>query len=368
MSSILGEHIRVSVFGESHGPAIGVVIDGLPSGMVLDMAAVRQFMARRAPGRNRHSTARQEADMPEILSGLNARGAVTTGSPLCAIIRNADQHSNDYASLAHTPRPGHADYAAELRYCGAQERAGGGHFSGRLTAPLAFAGAVCLHILAMHGVTIGAHLSSVADVEDAPFDPVNISSSELNTLAAKEFPVIDNRRGEAMRAAIEAARQAHDSVGGVIECAVIGYPGGVGGPMFDGVENALARGLFGIPAVKGVEFGAGFAAARLRGSQNNDPFVLKDGKVATATNNHGGILGGITTGMPILFRVAVKPTPSISQPQRTVDLISLTENEIQISGRHDPCIAPRAVPVVEAVAAIVLLDMLVGQKGEEALR
>ncbi len=368
MSSILGEHIRVSIFGESHGPAIGVTIDGLPSGMAIDMAAVQAFMARRAPGRNRHSTARQEDDMPEILSGLNARGAVTTGAPLCAIIRNADQHSTDYAKLAHTPRPGHADYAAELRYLGAQERAGGGHFSGRLTAPLSFAGAICLQLLEMQGVMIGAHLLGVADVEDTPFDPVNVSAGDLKGLAAKQFPVLDNKRGEAMREAIEAARQAHDSVGGVIECAVVGYPGGIGNPMFDGVENALARGLFGIPAVKGVEFGAGFAAARMRGSQNNDPFVLKDGNVATATNNHGGILGGITTGMPIIFRVAVKPTPSIAQPQRTVDLMEMKETEIQITGRHDPCIAPRAVPVVEAVAAIVLLDMLVGQKGEECLR
>lgn len=356
MSSILGDRIRVSVFGESHGPAIGVVIDGLPAGEAIDMAEVEAFMRRRAAAGKAYATPRREADQPEVLSGL--LNEVTTGSPLAAMIRNGNTRSGDYANLAVVPRPGHADYTAELKYHGFQNRAGGGHFSGRLTAPLVFAGAVCAQVLARRGVVVGAHLQSVAEVDDEQFDPVAVTAEQLRAVTSKEFPVICDKRGEAMKAAIEAARRSCDSVGGVIECVALGMPGGLGAPMFAGVENELARALFGIPAVRGVEFGAGFAAARLRGSQHNDAFAVRDGKVVTATNRHGGILGGITSGMPIVLRVAIKPTPSIAQPQQSVDLSTLTASELRVQGRHDPCIAPRAVPVVEAVTAIVLLDLL----------
>ncbi len=361
MSSIFGDKVKVSVFGESHGAAIGVVVDGLPAGEAVDVAAVEAFMQRRAPGRNRQSTARKEGDKPEVLSGL--LDGRTCGTPLCAIIRNEDTRSQDYAKMANIPRPGHADFTAELKYHGFQNRAGGGHFSGRLTAPLVFAGAVCSQLLSRRsGVTVGGHIRSIGGVEDAPFDPVSITTEELRVMSGKLFPVIDDAKGKAMGDEIEASRLDGDSVGGVIECAAVGFPGGIGDPMFDGIENQLAKALFGIPAVKGVEFGAGFAAARMRGSQCNDPFVVKEGRVVTTTNNHGGILGGISSGMPIVFRVAIKPTPSIAKPQQSVDLAVMAPAELVVQGRHDPCIVPRAVPVVEAVAAIVLLDLMLNNR------
>ena len=359
MSSIFGDKVKVSVFGESHGAAIGVVIDGLPAGEAVDMEVVGRFMERRAPGRNAQSTARKEADCPEILSGL--LNGHTCGAPLCAIIRNGDKRSQDYAKMANIPRPGHADFTAELKYHGFQNRAGGGHFSGRLTAPLVFAGAVCSQVLSRRGVTVGAHVRSIGCVEDAPFDPVSITAEELKAVSAKPFPVVNDANAKPMCDEIEAARLDGDSVGGIIECAAVGFPGGIGEPMFDGIENQLAKALFGIPAVKGVEFGAGFAAARLRGSQCNDPFAVVDGRVVTTTNNHGGILGGISSGMPIVFRVAIKPTPSIAKPQQSVDLASMAPAELVVQGRHDPCIVVRAVPVVEAVVAIALLDLLLGK-------
>ena len=358
MSSIFGENVKVSVFGESHGPAIGVVVDGLPAGEAVDMEAVGRFMERRAPGRNAQSTARKEADCPEILSGL--LNGHTCGAPLCAIIRNGDKRSQDYANMANIPRPGHADYTAELKCHGFQNRAGGGHFSGRLTAPLVFAGAVCSQVLARRGVVVGAHVRSIGKVEDAPFDPVSITADELQAVSAKPFPVVNDANAKSMCDEIEAARLEGDSVGGVIECAAVGFPGGIGEPMFDGIENQLAKVLFGIPAVKGVEFGAGFAAAQMRGSQCNDPFAVMDGRVVTTTNNHGGILGGISSGMPIVFRVAIKPTPSIAKQQQSVDLAAMASVDLVVQGRHDPCIVPRAVPVVEAVASGVLLDLILG--------
>ena len=356
MSSLFGENVKVSVFGESHGAAIGVVIDGLPAGEPVDMGAVGRFMERRAPGRNAQSTARKEADCPEVLSGL--LNGHTCGTPLCAIIRNGDKRSQDYARMANIPRPGHADFTAELKYHGFQSRAGGGHFSGRLTAPLVFAGAVCSQVLARRGVTVGAHVRSIGGVEDAPFDPVSITAEELKAVSARPFPVVNDASAKPMCDEIEAVRLEGDSVGGIIECAAVGFPGGIGEPMFDGIENQLAKALFGIPAVKGVEFGAGFASARLRGSQCNDPFAVADGRVVTTTNHHGGILGGISSGMPIVFRVAIKPTPSIAKPQRSVDLASMASAELIVQGRHDPCIVVRAVPVVEAVASVMFLDLL----------
>jgi len=355
MSSEFGKLLKVSVFGQSHGRAIGVVLDGLPAGEAIDLEALYAFLDRRKPGKSPLSTARREADVPVFLSGLE--NGVTCGSPLCAIIENGDQHSKDYSELADKPRPGHADYTAFLKWGGQADMRGGGHFSGRLTAPLCVAGGIAKQILARRGVYVGGHLASVGVESDSPF-PLQPTRELFERIAAKPFPVLDDAAGERMRSAILSAKNDLDSVGGVIECAAIGLPAGLGDPMFDGVENRLAAALFGIPAVKGVEFGAGFGAARLRGSENNDPFTVENGEIVTTQNNAGGILGGITTGMPIVLRAALKPTPSIGQKQRTVSLSANENTELEIHGRHDPCIAHRAVPVVEAVTAVVLLDLL----------
>lgn len=359
MGSSFGKTVRISVFGQSHSPAIGVSIDGLPAGEDVDLDRLSSFMARRAPGRSDWSTPRAEADAPEILCGLNPAGR-TCGAPLAIAIRNTNTRPQDYENLRTHPRPGHADYSARMRYANEQDPTGGGHFSGRLTAPLCAAGGICLQILERRGVIVGAHIARIACVDDARFDPVSPSADDLSAPGKKSFPVIDDAAGERMRAKIAQAREEDDSVGGVIECAAIGMPAGVGAPMFDGLENQLARSLFGIPAVKGIEFGAGFSACDMRGSEDNDPFVVEGGKVRCATNNAGGINGGISNGMPIIVRVAVKPTSSIGVPQRTVDLSAPTPvpSELVVRGRHDPCIVPRAVPVVEAVVAAVLLDAL----------
>ena len=355
MSSEFGHILRVSVFGQSHGKAIGVHMDGLPAGEPIDLDALQAFMDRRRPGKNRLSTSRSEADIPIFLSGVE--NGVTCGTPLCAIIENSNQRSSDYNELLDKPRPGHADYTAWVKWKGQADMRGGGHFSGRLTAPLCIAGGIAKQILARRGIHVGAHLSAVANVQDAPF-PLWPTEAQFHAIATKNFPVLDDAVGESMQAAILAAREAGDSVGGIIECAAIGLPTGLGSPMFDGLENRLAAALFGIPSVKGVEFGAGFAAAGLLGSENNDPFTIENGKIVTTQNRSGGILGGITTGMPVTLRVAVKPTPSISKPQQTVSLSQKEETTLVIQGRHDPCIAHRAVPVVEAVTALVLLDLL----------
>ena len=274
------------------------------------------------------------------------------------LIENTNTRSGDYDNLRDTPRPSHADFAANVKFHGFQDVAGGGHFSGRLTAPLCFAGGICLQMLEARGVRVRAHIYSIADVCDTPYDPVQVQADDV---AAKPFPVLSDKQGEKMRGAIEKARMDCDSVGGVVECAVTGMPAGLGEPMFDGIENCLAKALFGIPAVKGLEFGSGFAGSRLRGSENNDAFLTDGaGHVTTATNNHGGILGGITSGMPIVFRVAIKPTASVAKPQQSVHLPTDTQTTLVIKGRHDPCIVPRAVPVVEAVTAITMLDILGG--------
>ena len=318
MSSNFGENIKFSVFGQSHSEGIGVVIDGLPAGESLDMKEIQAFMARRAPGNNPGDTPRREADQARVLSGL--ADGMTCGAPLCAVIENTDARSKDYESLRHIPRPGHADFALNEKFHGHQDVRGGGHSSGRLTAPLCFAGAVCMQILGRRGVEVCATITKMGDVAHA--------------------------------------RQSGDSVGGVIECVAEGLPAGLGSPMFGGTENRLAAALFGIPAVRGVEFGAGFSAASLLGSENNDEYYVEDGKVRTRTNHHGGVLGGITTGMPLVLRVAIKPTPSIALAQKSVDLRTLEETELTIGGRHDACIVPRAVPVVEAVTACVILDLM----------
>ena len=355
MSSEFGHLLKISVFGQSHGRAIGAVVDGLPAGEAIDLDELQAFLDRRKPGKNRLSTARKESDAPTFLSGLE--NGKTCGAPLCAVIENGDQHSGDYAGLTDTPRPGHADYTAAVKWGGQADMRGGGHFSGRLTAPLCIAGGIAKQILARRGIHVGAHLSEVAGIADDPF-PLHPTAELFEKLAAKDFPVLDDGAGERMQQAILAAREELDSVGGIVECAAIGLPAGLGDPMFDGVENRLAAALFGIPAVKGVEFGAGFAAARSRGSENNDAFSVQNGAVVTDTNHAGGILGGITNGMPILLRTAMKPTPSIARAQKTVRLSQMEEIPLEIRGRHDPCIAHRAVPVVEAVTAAVLLDLL----------
>lgn len=355
MSSEFGKVLKVSVFGQSHGAAVGVVIDGLPAGEELDLEELQRFLDRRRPGKDSLSTARAEEDVPEFLSGLeNGR---TCGAPLCAVIRNSGQRSGDYDELRDKPRPGHADYAAFVKWKGFADMRGGGHFSGRLTAPLCVAGGIAKQILARRGVYVGAHLSAVGPERDDPF-PLHPTKELFEEIAGKSFPVLDDGAGARMREAILAAKADLDSLGGVVECAAVGLPAGLGEPMFDGVENRLAAALFGIPAVKGVEFGAGFSAAAMRGSENNDPFAVEEGRIVTGTNHAGGILGGVTTGMPILLRAAFKPTPSIGREQRTVSLSRSENTTLTVHGRHDPCIAPRAVPVVEAVTACVLLDIL----------
>ncbi|MDD2955992.1 MAG: chorismate synthase [Oscillospiraceae bacterium] len=361
MSSTWGDTLKLSIFGESHGPAIGVVLDGLPAGEEIDMEQVLRFMDRRRPGKDPFSTPRKESDLPRVLSGVYQNR--TTGTPLAAMIQNSDTHSGDYSELASVARPSHGDFTGFIRYHGFNDPRGGGHFSGRLTAPLVFAGALAIQMLERRGIYTGAHLASVAEVADRRFSPVSLSKEELLSPGQKAFPVLEDKAGEEMRERIETARMDRDSVGGTVECGVIGLPAGVGSPMFGGVENVLSSILFGIPAVKGVEFGLGFEGSRLTGSQYNDSFCLKNGEICTATNHHGGILGGITSGMPLLFSVAFKPTPSISQPQQTVDFISRTPKELVIKGRHDPCVVPRAVPCVEAAAALGVLSLLLDGVG-----
>lgn len=354
MSSTYGENLHLTIFGQSHSPAIGMTLEGIPAGEQLDFDQLQRFLERRAPGRSAYSTARKEADAPEFLSGL--RGSTTCGAPLTAIIRNGDTRSKDYAPFSAVPRPGHADYTANVKCFGYQDYAGGGHFSGRLTAPLCIAGGICLQLLQRRGIEVISRIRSIGEVED----PAPLTASTVE----KAFPTVDEAAGEAMQAAIAQAKARGDSLGGVIECAVLGLPAGLGDPMFGGMENRIAGIVFGIPAVKGIEFGAGFAAAKLPGSQNNDSYTVKDGCIETRSNHCGGILGGITNGMPLVFRAAVKPTPSIAMEQASVNLETLEETTLQVGGRHDPCIVPRAVPVMEAAAAIAVYDALLGRKKE----
>ena len=354
---IWGNKVRLTVFGESHGPAVGAVLEGLPAGEPVDLGEIAVQMARRAPGRDASATPRKESDEPRILSGLLA--GRTTGAPLCAVIENADTRPADYSDLKNIPRPGHADYTAQVRYRGFNDVSGGGQFSGRLTAPIVFAGAVCRQILKRRGVSIGAHVASIYNISDAPFDPADIPVPLLENLSSRYFPTIDPGAEQKMRTVIEDARRRLDSVGGVVECAAAGVPAGAGGPLTDGAESVFSSLLFGIPACKGVEFGAGFSAAGLFGSEDNDPFAVdENGRIKTETNRAGGILGGITTGMPVVFRAAFKPTPSIGLKQRSVDLSTGRPAELTVKGRHDPCIVPRAVPAVEAAAALALLNLL----------
>ena len=356
MSSSYGENLRIHIFGESHGSAVGVTMEGIPAGEAVDLDGLQKFLDRRAPGRNPWSTPRKDADIPEFLSGL--REGKTCGTPVTAILRSANTRSGDYDALRDVPRPGHADYTAWVKYGESRDSRGGGHFSGRLTAPLCVAGGICLQLLARQGIEVVSRIAAIGGVQD---------EGELTaSTAAKTFPTVSDARGEAMRAAIGEARLAGDSLGGVIECAVLGLPAGLGDPMFDGMENRIASAVFAVPAVKGIEFGAGFAAAGLRGSENNDPFSVENGRIITTSNHCGGILGGITDGMPLTFRAAVKPTPSIARPQQSVNLKTGKIVPLTVTGRHDPCIVPRAVPCIEAAAAIAVYDALLARRKEQA--
>ena len=354
MSSTYGENLKLSIFGQSHGTAIGMTLDGIPAGLPVDLDKLQTFLNRRAPGRNDWSTPRKEEDRPEFLSGI--LDGFTCGAPIAAVIYNHNTRSGDYDSLKDVPRPGHADYTAQVKYGGFQDSAGGGHFSGRLTAPLCIAGGLCKQWLKERGIQIGAHIDFLGGITDTAFDPV-----EPEIRYVKEsFPVLSVAASQAMRKRIEEVRQLNDSIGGEIECAVTGLPAGLGEPMFGGVESRIAQIIYGIPAVKSLEFGAGKSVAYSMGSKMNDAFTVSDGVISTETNHSGGILGGITNGMPVIFRVAIKPTPSIGKTQRSVNLSTMENVELDIKGRHDPCIVPRAVPVIEAAAAIAIYDLILG--------
>lgn len=357
MSGIWGRNIKLSIFGESHGPAIGITIDGLPPGLTLDMDYIAFEMRRRAPGRNELSTSRVEGDDFEILSGYFQNK--TTGTPLTAIIRNKDSRSKNYEAIRDKIRPGHADFTGHIKYSGHEDYRGGGHFSGRLTAPLVFAGAIAKQILEAKGIDIGSHIKSIGEIEDPYFHPTYIESDQLVKLKEEDFPVLDKIRGIEMQKLIKKVREEEDSIGGIVECAVINLPPGIGSPFFDSLESVISSLLFSIPGLKGLEFGAGFPISRMQGSQANDQYYIdEEEKIRTYSNNNGGILGGISNGMPLIFRAAFKPTPSIGKKQRTVDISKGENIELVIRGRHDPCIVLRALPVVEAVAAIAIWDVI----------
>ena len=351
-----GDNLQVQVLGSSHGPAVDAVIEGLPAGIRIDMEQLAALMARRAPGRMALTSTRREADEVEFISGLNS--GVTCGAPIHLSIRNKDVRSTDYEALRNIPRPSHADYPARIKYGEDWDGRGGGQFSARMTAPLCAAGGIALQILAARGVHVGAHLAVVGSVEDEAFDAMTVGTEQFKRILANGFPVLDTEKGKEMQQQIAAALEAQDSVGGIVECAAAGLPAGLGGPLFEGVESRLSAALFAIPAVRGVEFGCGFNAARMNGSRHNDPYGIREGCITPLSNNAGGILGGMTTGLPLIVRVGFKPTPSIGQAQRSVDMKSMEEVELRISGRHDACVATRAVPVVEAVTALVLLDLM----------
>ncbi len=347
--------MRYSLFGESHGPAIGIVLNSVPSGIPVDMSFINTEMARRAPGKSPLATARQEKDSVRILSGVFEEK--TCGTPLCGVIENTDMHSRDYAATRWLARPGHADFTANLRYHGFEDYRGGGHFSGRLTAPLVFAGAIAKLALRQKGIEVLARISSIAGNEDAPVDLANPDIALLRAAGKKNFCVIDDEKGLAMQQAILDARSEGDSVGGLIQCFALGIPAGLGSPDFDeNIESIIARHVFSVPATKGISFGAGFSMASMRGSQANDIF-LPGNSPHTKTNNNGGINGGISNGMPIVFTVAIKPTPSISKEQDTIDIRTGQAKKLVISGRHDPCILSRAVPVIEAACALAVTEI-----------
>lgn len=354
MSASFGNKIKITVFGQSHSQQMGVVIENLPSGFLIDTQKLDAFMQRRAPGNDEFSTPRKEGDRVQLVSGLV--DGKTCGAPLCAIIENTNMRSKDYENLKDVPRPGHADFAAWAKFGEDRDVAGGGQFSGRLTATMCIAGGILMQILEKKGIYIGAHISSVGKTSDDLFDSVNVTKEDF--VGEKPFPVINDDRGELMKQEIRAAREAGDSIGGTVECAICGLASGIGDTLYGGLESRISSAVFAIPAVKGIEFGSGFEASKMRGSENNDAFCIKNGKIVTETNNHGGILGGISSGMPIVFRAAFKPTPSIALPQKSVSLSKREEKVLEIKGRHDPCIVKRATVCVEAAAAIALADLI----------
>ncbi len=358
MSNLSGQVLKLNIFGESHGPEIGMSLEGIPAGLPTDMEKLQKFLDRRAPGRNDYSSPRKEPDVPEFQSGISDKR--TSGATIRAIIRNTNVRSSDYEELMDCPRPGHADYTARIKYGENYDFFGGGQFSGRMTAPLCIAGGLCMQWLELQGIRVAAHIVTIAGIADEPVY-LDWTNPDLNTICS-DFPVLNPAAGRKMQEAIAAAKADGDSVGGTIECIITGIPAGLGGPMFDGMESRISQIIFGIPAIKGINFGSGFSGSYLRGSQNNDPFVLRDGKIQTERNYAGGILGGITNGMPLVFEVAVKPTPSIRTPQKTVSLSRMEEVELVVKGRHDPCIVPRAVPVIEAATAIAVMDALLANK------
>ncbi|MEG0629638.1 MAG: chorismate synthase [Christensenellaceae bacterium] len=353
MSAVFGKNIKITIFGESHSAAIGAVIDGIPAGSKIDIQRIQESMARRAPSASPASTSRKETDEFEILSGY--LDGLTTGTPMSVMIKNKDMKSQDYKKTAHLMRPGHADFTGSMKYRGANDVRGGGHFSGRLTAPLVFAGSIAMQFLETHGIYVGAHIKSIADVCDSSF--VRFDAQVFREMEQKELPLIDDAVGVKMIEKIKSARVDGNSVGGTIECAVCGVPVGIGEPFFDSVESMLSHMMFSIPAVKGIEFGAGFEFAQMTGSEANDEPIVRHHKIEFITNHNGGINGGISNGMPIVFRVVIKPTPSIIKMQNTVDMTTLKKCELQIQGRHDSCIVPRAVEVIKCAAAIVIADL-----------
>ncbi|MDR0879708.1 MAG: chorismate synthase [Clostridioides sp.] len=359
MSGTWGNNIKISIFGESHGESIGIVIDGIKPGVEIDFEEIDFEMSRRAPGKSSLTTARKESDKPEIVSGyFNGR---TTGTPICALIRNSDTNSKDYSRTKDLMRPGHADYTGYVKYKGFNDYRGGGQFSGRLTAPIVFCGAVFKQILKREGVYIAAHVKSIGEVEDLDFNYLENSIEKnielFEKLKYEELPFIDKPKTNLAKEAIESAKSGLDSVGGVVECAVLGMKAGVGDPYFDSIESTISHLMFSVPAVKGIEFGAGFEVAKMRGSECNDDFYMDGDCVKTRTNNNGGVLGGISNGMPIVFRVAVKPTPSIGIEQGSVNINKMEDEQLSVRGRHDPCIIPRIIPVIEAMSAIAVYDL-----------
>ena len=354
MSSRIGRTLSIEIFGESHGPAVGVTLDGLPAGLKLDMEKLNAFVQRRA-ARSAIATGRREADIPRVISGLWED--VTTGQPLTAIFENGDTHSSHYDFLPDRPRPGHADYPALMRSLFNDDLRGSGHHSGRLTLPYVFAGGVAMQLLEKEGIRIAAHVQLIANENDDCLSWVNPDMDALFEAQKRPIPTLNPDAGERMQQAILKAKSEQDSRGGIVECAATGLPAGLGAPFFEGVESVMANYLFSIPAVKGVEFGAGFTAASMRGSAYNDPYVMQDGRVVTTRNNAGGLLGGLTNGMPIIVRAAFRPTPSVSLEQQTVSLSEKADTTLCVHGRHDPCVVVRAVPVVESAVALAICEL-----------
>lgn len=365
MSSQFGRALRVQIFGESHGACVGVTVEGFPAGFILDEEKLYAFLQRRAAKGSAIATGRVEADLPRIVSGIYQ--GKTTGQPVTALFDNKDTHSADYAFLPATPRPGHADYPATVKSGGFDDLRGSGHHSGRLTLPYAYAGGLAKQFLYKKGIRVYAHILRIGSLQGVALSPTEPNEEALQQAAERAVCALSLQTADAMQQEIVRIRQSGDSVGGVVECVALGVPAGLGAPFFEGVEAMAAAHMFSIPAVKGVEFGAGFAAADMCGSRYNDAYCWKEGVVQTTSNHSGGLLGGLTSGMPVLARVAFRPTPSIGLPQKTVSLLSKEEATLCVKGRHDPCVVVRAVPVVEAAMALSLCDLWLQRYGDAPL-